>query len=68
MTTYNHHETTDHMLAECNKHMDEALDKGISLKKFILDLNTSYEREAIKRLRTTCARFVELYDEMDTIP
>lgn len=65
---YNQFENTLRQLEICNTHIDNATDNGMSLDKFKATLLTSYERDSFVKLREHCARFVALYDEMDTIP
>jgi hypothetical protein len=65
---YNHFEDTTRLLEICITIVNNAVDNGTSLEKFKAKLMTNYERDCFVKLRERCARFVELYDEMDTIP
>jgi hypothetical protein len=65
---YNQFEDTVRLLEICIGIVNDATDNGTSLEKFKAKLTTQYERSCFIELRKHCARFVELYDEMDTIP
>ena len=66
---YNQFENTARLLEACIGIVNDAVDNGIGFEKFkAKKLMTSYERDCFVKLRDQCTRFVELYDEMDTIP
>ena len=65
---YNQFENTVRHLSACIGILDDAADRGLSFEKFkAKKLMTEYERDCFEKLREQCARFVQLYDEMDTI-
>jgi hypothetical protein len=64
---YNQFEDTVRLLEICITMVDGAADNGISVEKFQSKLSSKYERYCFVQLRDRCARFTELFDEMDTI-
>jgi len=66
--SYDQFETTMRHLEICINIVNEAVDKGINFEKFKAKLVTEYERDSFVKLRAHCIRFIEIYDEMDTIP
>jgi hypothetical protein len=67
MKLYNQFETLARALEDSIKLLDIAADNGIGLEEFKAGLATTYERDCFDKVKEHCARFVELYDEMDTI-
>jgi hypothetical protein len=66
---YDQFANTSRRLDVCINIINEAVDNGISFEKFKKKkLMTEYERDSFVKLREQCNRFVQLYDEMDTIP
>jgi len=66
--SYNQFENTKRLLDACIVLIDAASDRGLNMSKFKMELVSEYERTCFVELRTQCARFIELYDEMDTVP
>jgi hypothetical protein len=65
---YNQFENTLRHLQICSMAINDAIDNGTGLDKFKSMLMSDYERDCFLKLREQCIRFVDLYDELDTIP
>jgi hypothetical protein len=65
--SYCRFENTSGDLKDCIYAVEEAMEKGTNLARFLDKLSSKEERQAFVRMQDQCVKFLELVDELEQV-